>query len=76
MKCRLLECAPPQSSGRPPPRGCRSGSGLPASLPPGLGWAAAPGGALIGPAEPPGVHAGSAGRSACLGASGFCGHRV
>lgn len=32
MKCHLLECTPPpQSSGRPPPRGCRSGSGLPAS---------------------------------------------
>lgn len=63
MKCRLLECAPPpQSSGRPPPRGCRSGSGLPASLPPGLGWAAAPGGALIGrlcrPASTLGLRAG------------------
>lgn len=74
MKCRLLECAPPPSLLAAPHRAAAVLGQ--ASLPPGLGWAAAPGGALIGPAEPPGVHAGSAGRSACLGASGFCGHRV
>lgn len=73
MKCRLLECAPPQSSGRPPPRGCRSGSGLPASR---FRLGRRPGRGSHRPAEPPGVHTGSAGRSACLGASGFCGHRV